>query len=87
MLPSGTSSVGDGLGLEFLAAVDEGLQRIRSDPQQFPRLETLPNEEQVRRLRLDRFPYVLIYEAGSGEIRILAVAHARRAPGYWIERR
>jgi hypothetical protein len=41
-----------GLGLEFLAAVDAGVQRIRHDPLAFPLLETLPEEHNVRRFVL-----------------------------------
>src|SRR5262245_42511199 len=72
-----------GLGREFLAAVDEAFQRIRNDPMAFAQLETLPDESNVRRFLLKRFPYAIIYEAMSTEIRILAVAHARRRPQFW----
>jgi plasmid stabilization system protein ParE len=75
-----------GLGLEFLSAVDTGVQRIRHDPLAFPLLETLPEEQNIRRLVLARFPYVIIYEVLSQEIRILAIAHSRRRPGYWKKR-
>lgn len=41
-----------------------------------------------RRLLLDRFPYVLIYRPlPGGGVRVLAVAHGRRRPGYWRHRR
>jgi plasmid stabilization system protein ParE len=76
-----------GLGLEFLAAVDSAVQRIRKAPGRYPRLETLPGEEAVRRLVLDRFPYTIIYEVVEDEIRILAVAHTHRRPNYWQHRR
>lgn len=75
-----------GLGLEFLAAVDAGVQRVRHDPLAFALLETLPEEPNVRRCLLPRFPYAIIYEIDSTEIRILAIAHARRRPGYWKNR-
>jgi plasmid stabilization system protein ParE len=76
-----------GLGLEFLVAVDAALQRIRDDPHQFPTLETLPDEPHVRRFLLKRFPYLIIFEVASPEIRILALAHTRRRPHYWKKRR
>lgn len=76
-----------GLGREFLAAVDAAVQRIRQSPRRFPRLETLPEEENVRRLLLHRFPYGVVYEAAENDIRILAVAHTRRRPNYWKHRR
>ncbi len=75
-----------GLGLEFLAAVDDGVQRIRAAPERYSRLETLPDEQAVHRLLLGRFPYAIVYEVAEDEIRILAVAHTRRRPNYWQHR-
>ena len=75
-----------GLGIEFLAAVDEAIQQIGRSPERFPRLETLPEEEVVRRHLLNRFPYAIVYEATTTEIRIIAVAHTRRRPNYWADR-
>ncbi len=66
-----------GLGMEFLAAVDNAVQRIRHAPERYPRLETLPEEEGVRRLLLDRFPYAIVYEVVEDDVRILAVAHTQ----------
>ena len=75
-----------GLGVEFLAAVDDAVHRIRRTPESYTRLETLPEEESVRRFVLSRFPYAIIYELTDDEINILAVAHTRRRPGYWRNR-
>lgn len=36
-----------------------------------------------RRYVMQRFPYSLIYTVSGEEIRILAVAHHSRRPGYW----
>ncbi len=40
-----------------------------------------------RRLLLARFPYSLIYLIAEDEIRIVAVAHHNRRPGYWRRRK
>ena len=37
----------------------------------------------TRRFPLRRFPYNIIYQIKPEEIRIIAVAHQRRKPGYW----
>ena len=37
----------------------------------------------TRRLPLRRFPYTIVYTVRDAEIRILAVAHQSRKPGYW----
>ena len=40
-----------------------------------------------RRYFLRRFPYSIIYQVTAEELRILAVAHHRRYPGYWAQRK
>ena len=40
-----------------------------------------------RRHIFRRFPYSIIYRATADEILILAVAHHRRRPGYWANRK
>jgi toxin ParE1/3/4 len=37
----------------------------------------------IRRLPLRRFPYSIVYYLHESEVRILAVAHQRRKPGFW----
>ena len=40
-----------------------------------------------RRWLLTRFPYAVVYRlAVDGSVRVLAVAHHRRRPGYWRTR-
>ena len=48
----------------------------------FPRLGS-PGVHGSRKLRVDRFPYMLPYRLDGEVIRILAVANQRRRPGYW----
>ena len=40
-----------------------------------------------RRYVMRHFPYALIYTVSGEEIRILAVAHHSRRPGYWRSRK
>ena len=40
----------------------------------------------IRRRPLRRFPYSVLYEARADEIRVPAVAHQRRKPGFWAGR-
>lgn len=40
----------------------------------------------IRRLPLRRFPCFVPYEVRPSEIRVLAVAHQRRKPGFWTGR-
>jgi plasmid stabilization system protein ParE len=45
-----------------------------------------PGAHSTRRLYLKRFPYTLIFRIQSDTVRIIAVAHQRRRPGYWAGR-
>lgn len=40
----------------------------------------------TRRLPLRRFPYSIVYELREDEVRVIAVAHQRRRPGFWKDR-
>jgi plasmid stabilization system protein ParE len=71
-----------GLGREFR----EEVQRMLDLLTRFPRLGQ-PIRERVRRMMLSRFPYHIYYRLlESGNLRILAVAHNRRRPEYWVGR-
>jgi plasmid stabilization system protein ParE len=70
------------LGIRFLDAVEKTLQRLAGEP-----LLGSPLRGAIRRQMVGGFPYALIYRADSDPIRILAVAHVRRRPGYWHGRR
>jgi toxin ParE1/3/4 len=39
-----------------------------------------------QRLILSRFPYSIVFRERLHDIQIIAVAHAKRRPGYWSNR-
>lgn len=41
----------------------------------------------TRRFPLRRFPYSIIYQLKPDEIRVIALAHQSRRPGYWRGRK
>jgi plasmid stabilization system protein ParE len=45
------------------------------------------SEHKTRAFTLPKFPYSLIYRVFPDHIRIIAVAHHSRRPGYWAGRR
>ena len=57
------------------------VERIRQFPDAWH-----PLGEGVRRCRLRRFPYGLIYHTDEVGVLLIAVAHTHRRPGYWSER-
>jgi hypothetical protein len=40
----------------------------------------------TRRFLLRRFPFFVVYRVYNGYVQVVAVAHARRRPGYWVQR-
>jgi len=70
-----------GLGNAFLIEVLSAADRIARFPEAWQSLG-----EGVRRCRLSRFPYGLIYTIDNGDILVLAVAHLHRQPDYWRDR-
>ncbi len=75
-----------GLGTAFLNSVDDAVSRLREAPQRFGRLPGVPEELGVRRILVSKFPYSLVYLVLEDEIRVLAVAHGSKRPGYWTRR-
>jgi toxin ParE2 len=62
-----------GLGSEFASEVRGGLRRIEEHPKAWPLLA-----DHIRRYRLNRFPYGLVYMPLQSEIIVLAVMHLHR---------
>jgi toxin ParE1/3/4 len=75
-----------GLGAELLDEVEEVLQRIEALPESFPRLLDVPEDLEIRRALLPRFPYALVFITTKAETQVIAVAHSKRRPDYWLER-
>jgi toxin ParE2 len=70
-----------GLGDAFLIEVLSAADRAARFPEAWH-----PLSEGIRRCRLSRFPYGLIYALDEGDILVLAVAHLHRRPDYWRDR-
>src|SRR5262245_25469397 len=69
----------EGLGEAFTDEVDRAIARIAKSPIRWPVCFV-----KFRRVRLRRFPYLLYYYVVDDSLAlVLAVAHARRRPGYW----
>jgi len=75
------ASQAPGLGDAFLIETLKTLKLIEQYPKAWH-----PLTQQVRRCRLRRFPYSVIYAQEGSELLVLAVAHQHRKPGYWRTR-
>jgi toxin ParE1/3/4 len=76
----------NGLGIEFLEAIDNALAFIGRFPQTGTVVPGVPLDLPVRRIPVRRFPFHVIYLELPDAIQILAFAHDRRSPGYWRSR-
>jgi plasmid stabilization system protein ParE len=66
----------------FTLVVAEAIQSIREHPTAWP----IWRSTEVRRRVLHRYPYSVFYLVEAEEIVIVAVAHHKREPGYWLPR-
>jgi plasmid stabilization system protein ParE len=62
----------------FAVEVDVAIHRIASSPDRWPRIDAT-----LHRYVLKRFPFSVIYRVKEKTVEIVAVAHARRRPGFW----
>lgn len=71
-----------GRGQRFYDAITKEFARIRVAPSSFPRWRRrLPARSTV----VPRFPYTIFFVT-EPKVVIMAVAHDKRRPGYWIRR-
>ena len=67
--------------LDFAEELRSALARLRQSPLACP-----PYLHGTRRIILDRFPYSVVFRERLHDIQIIAIAHAKRRPGYWTKR-
>jgi len=75
----------EGLGALFLNAVDATVDRIAEAPHVGSMVPALSNPD-FRRRPVQGFPYHVVYIELPDHLRVLAIAHDRRRPGYWMGR-
>ena len=69
------------LGVAFVGAVEHAVDHVCEYPDSCAVLRG-----RVRKMRIERFPYSVMYSILGDHIRVLAVAHDRRRPYYWSGR-
>jgi len=72
-----------GLGRELRHVVEAAVGRIRVNPNAFPS----HGKSGLRKCFVHRFPYTLFFIELDAFIWIAAVAHHRRRPDYWKDRK
>ena len=65
----------------FRRELDRAVGLIAERPEAAP-----PYVGNTRRFLLRRFPFFVVYRVFSQRVQVVAVAHARRRPQYWLQR-
>ena len=65
----------------WMSELDHAINLIAEAPDRWPEL---PNGR--RRYVMQRFPFILVFRIRTDDVRLLAVQHGRRRPGYWKDR-
>ena len=65
----------------FMASVQDAIDQIAEFPESAPVIRG-----EVRGKVISRFPYTLMYRVEDGVVLVLAVAHQKQRPEYWIDR-
>jgi plasmid stabilization system protein ParE len=71
----------EGLGVQFLNAIERSFQRIAKKPSLYPIVL-----RGARRTLIRGFPYSIFFRVLGDEVRILGVIHQHRHPKDWIRR-
>lgn len=75
-----------GLGEAFIDAVETALGFLAQWPMSGVPIPGVVPGLDIRRIPVARFPYQLPYVILGEHVRVLAVSHDRRRPGYWTSR-
>jgi plasmid stabilization system protein ParE len=75
-----------GLGLDLADEVQRALDVIAASPTTWPLWPGVPESTGVRRFLLTGFPFAVAYLIEADRVVVLAVAHLRRRPAYWLRR-
>ncbi len=70
-----------GAAIRFAGAVDAALLKIAFNPGEFASIDDVHRECPVR-----RFPFRIVYRIVEDRVLVVAIAHAKRRPGFWKRR-
>jgi len=75
------------LGDDFISEISATLDRIGNASESYPAWPgTRTKDPLIRKATIQRFPYMIAFEMYEQHVIVLAVAHAKRRPLYWLTR-
>ncbi|MBC8353297.1 MAG: type II toxin-antitoxin system RelE/ParE family toxin [Planctomycetes bacterium] len=66
---------------DFCVAVDVALASIEANPERFARIDV-----RHRACSVQKFPFQIVFRHDQHRVHVVAIAHAKRRPGYWRNR-
>lgn len=75
-----------GLGDDLVAEVLAATSKIVAMPGAFAPAHGVRADVGAREATVKRFPYRVVFVELEQEVRVVALAHVRRRPGYWRDR-
>lgn len=75
-----------GLGLVFFDAYEDAVRHAQEFPDAGSVISDAELSRTVRRFPLRGFPFHLVVSVVDETLVVIAIAHAKRKPGYWFER-
>lgn len=75
-------SKGHKIAIGYFAEFESIVQSICDNPQRY----TIDIAPDIRRKRFNKYPFTLYFRYKNKQVQILAVAHHRQRPQYWLAR-
>jgi toxin ParE1/3/4 len=75
-----------GRGASLEQEVRRVIRRIQLLPHTAPKWPRFEGANEIRRAKVKRHPYVVVYAVLSDQLVIVAIAHTSKKPEYWTER-
>jgi toxin ParE1/3/4 len=72
-----------GLGVDLIATVDAALADVQASPE---RSSLWRKDRPYRKCLLRRFSFAIFHTVSIEDVVVVAIAHAKRRPGYWLDR-
>jgi toxin ParE1/3/4 len=70
-----------GLGQQFVSVIEAALSTIEDAPETWPYWQ---RGRPYRKYVVQRFPFIIFFTCDAAAVNVVAVAHAKRRPGYWL---
>lgn len=75
-----------GAGNDFVVAVGAAIRNARRAPRIGQLVTAIPSKVEIRRIRVRPNDYQVVYVVYDDHILVVAVAHSKRKPLYWLDR-